>query len=385
MGHPILTDEVLSYGFPRPRTVWLWFAVPFVAAWALSFGWAWLVIFILEAKYDVPDARNSYSWGDGLMLLVGVFIGLWCFRSIGHQMERIANFTRILNSLGDLIDTVFENASDREILLSVALTDGAGGSMDITTGLAIHELVSMILVSGILLLWQYSSATPHLNEAYGIVDILSSDRDKYTGKVPLLFKSSRERSRDTYVSVTMLHLIKSRVEKWSMRDDHGLDFLLTLKQDTDISRPPDYFLHNRARITSSVSKVINDIHNAVVMEDLQVWDGIHIANKILGIIYLILLPGIIWPSQGRWIAVTYPVVFLFVGGLIAYNIFIGDVFQSPNTTHMTFVYRRLLDIETRANTSLMMKYTEFSEKLHGPHYFDIVHRFLSWATPSKSL
>jgi len=385
MGHLVVTDEVLSYGFPKPRTVWLWFAIPFFAAWALSFGWAWLVIFILEANFDVPNNRNAYSWGDGLMLLGGVFIGLWCFKNISHQMQRIANFTRILNGLGELIDVVFENANeDARLTVSVALTDGVGGSVDMCTGMAIRELVTMILESGVLLLWQFSSPTRHLQEALGIVDMLSSGRDRYSGKVPLLFRTKLETTREAYVSLTMLDLVRSRVEKWSGRDDHTTTYLLTLQQDPDSGRPPEKLLHNRTRITSAISTVTNDIHNAVMMEDLQVWRGIHIANKILGIIYLILLPGIIWPSQGRWIAVTYPVVFLFVGGLIAYNIFISDVFQSPTTTHMSLVYDRLIRIEDRCSSELYARYPDFCMDLQGHNYFDVIRRFFSWSVPSKT-
>lgn len=387
MGLHIVTDEVLSYGFPKPRTVWLWFAVPFAVAWLLSFGWAWLVVFILEANFDVPENRNAYSWGDGLMLLGGIFIGLWCFRNIAHQLGRVINFSRVVNALGELVDIVFQNANPNEgLVVGVTLSDGVGGSVDLSTPQAIHELVAMILVSGVLLLWQFSSTTRHLQEVFGIVDTLTTTRDRFSGKVPVLFKTILGATREEYVSLTMLGLVRSRVEAWTARDDHTATFYLSLNPDKDKARelPPEYMLHNRTRIIDAISKVTNEINNAVIMEDLQVWSGIHIANKILGVIYLILLPGIIWPSQGRWIVVTYPVVFLFVGGLVAYNIFLSDVFQSPSTTHTAIIYDRMLRIESYSDTALYNMYPDFCARLGGTSYFNIIHKFFRWNPSSKT-
>lgn len=382
----IVTSDARSYGFPKPRTVWLWFAVPYTAAWFLSFGWAWLVVFILEANFNIPDSRNAYSWGDGLMLLGGVFIGLWCFRTINYQLGRVANFSRIVNALWELIDTVFENANtNTELFIQVGLNDGVGGLVSLSTAQAIHELVAMILVSGVLVLWQYSTSTHYKQEVFDIVDTLQSTRDSYSGKVPVLFKHILDTHSEDVAPLTMLSLVKKRVEAWSASDDYRMVYLLTLKSNPSKDRPPDTMLYNRTRIMDAISKVTSEINNAVITEELKVWSGIHIANKILGIIYLILLPGIIWPSQGRWIVVTYPVVFLFVGGLISYNIFLSDVFQSPSTTHMDAIYKRILRIESQADEALFDKYPVFCSQLGGTSYFNIAHRFLRWNVTSKTI
>jgi hypothetical protein len=135
------------------------------------------------------------------------------------------------------------------------------------------------------------------------------------------------------------------------------------------------------RVLDAISRVSSDINSMVVIEETRLWPVISILNKVLGVLYLIALPWILWPSQGRFIWASTAVVFVTVGCFISYIIFIGDIYKHPTDAHMGHVYDRLLRLELDTGFLLTARYPHLASSLSPP--VEVVSKFFTWKIDSK--
>lgn len=398
MSREVKTAKQLAVGFPEPRALGVTLGLPFALFFGLSFGYPWLTTKVMNSKYEVPDVRDTYGWGDGLMLLVGVLLCMWLMRDNEFQMERLRHVGGIVSRMRTLGEAIFDSATTEQLDVTVSVAD-VGGAVILSTAQAVDELLAMVLTGQLMLIWQFVSRTCDHTEAHAIVDILSSMRGRYSGKVPLVFKAALNEDEPN-ASLVMLGLVRKRIEEWTpgsgfshardvsalfadKRGGTGNIFGGEPEVDADGGGGEAvYLLRDRSRLLTALANVTEDIRTAIIVEDFRPWCWILTAVRFLGVVYLVVLPWILWPSQGDVIHWTYPVIFLFVGGLLIYNIVLSDVFQYPTTTHVARIYKPMQRMETAFNEAFAAKYPDaegddgVDDRGRAKGRFFIIRRFL---------
>jgi hypothetical protein len=242
-------------------------------------------------------------------------------------------------------------------------------SILINTPKAVQELVGGVIVSAVLLLWQLTTNTADNNDAFGITETLGQHTQVYTGHLPVKYRDRMTRTDELIPAIGMLRIVEERVQTMSPS--------VGRRQDEEIIP----ILFRDQLILTEINNLIRAIQKMDADEDSGPWSWIVVANKVLGILYLIVYPFIVWPGQGSWVIFTTPIMYLFLGGIVVFDIFLGDIFRKATDIYAGTVYDSLQTLEDTAEDYLVRKYVILSG---GTRNIEFIERFMNPAKSSKS-
>lgn len=314
-------------------TAWLWFGIPFFLCLCLSPLYAWGIRTVMD-KYEMPSTtRNTFSWGDELVMLIAIFLGLAAYNDINKEVRKLNKLRLVIASCGTLLDSLSFGVTFDKTPIRLK-TWGGGDVVAYTMATALAETVSMIVMCPIILLWESggytSDAMAHATDlARNFSDVSRVGVGAYSVVPDLLVKDYGNGYRP--LSITISSLIEGR--------------LVALEAQTQKKIMS-------AKIYQAVTHMQNVTVEFVRMRERSTWWWISVGNTFIGVLYIILSPFLLWFGQGMYMIITYPVIFLVVGGLITYRWFIGDILQFPTDMHIKTVYNDITTLAGRADTLL---------------------------------
>lgn len=312
------------------KATWFRFGIPFLCFLVASPFYAWGIRELLDKYEHTSATRDSFSWGDEIVMLVGIFLGLAAYNDINKEVRKLNKIRLVVAACDALLDSVsFTIRNDKQ---TVKLRTWSGSTVDYQLSAAVAETVTMIVMCPIILLWEsVVSSGDVLAQASDLSrnfsDVSRVGIGQYSVVPDLLLKDFNSGFRP--LGIIMTSLIESRITQ-----------LATLKV-VEIAKlqPPVTHLRN---ITSEFVRI----------RERSTWWWISVGNTIIGVLYIILSPFLLWFGQGMYMIITYPIIFLVVGGLITYRWYLGDVLRRPTDMHLLFVYNDIATLATRADTLL---------------------------------
>jgi hypothetical protein len=374
-----------GFRFPTARdprySFWPFFALFF----AFSFLYAQFWIWGLEANHSREVFKHTFSFGDFIGIILGVTLVMMYLDDLRYQMSRLARATHIFALFGTLIDEVFDGIS-MSPNLSIQTILAPGQTRDVSTIHAVRQLISMILSTMLVFLWQLVSRKKDVAETYPIVGSIAMGQEGVS-QIPSVYRNRIETSGERNVSLAMLNLVSRRVTAMSAmtRDSSASDVFRDLagtkKVDStspmviNVNRQKPQMIENAATINATISALRTAISEMSLLEEFTMRYWISVTIKVLGVLYLLALPAITWPSQGAWVIMSYPSIFFVVGLFLATDIYVGCIFQSPTTAHMDRTYGHL---QRLAATSSFRYRERFGTKDVAPDRLPLITLVTQW-------
>ncbi len=310
-------------------TAWLWYGIPFLLFLIASPFYAWGIRELMDEYEKTSVTRNTFSWGDELVMLIGIFLGLAAYNDINKEARKLNKLLLVVAACEALLDSLSVSTKFSKDAIKLKTWNGAEAQYTITS--ALTETVSMIVMCPIILVWE--------SAAYG-TDVMAQATD--------LARNFSDVSR---IGVGPYSIVPDWLIKDYQNGFRPLGIIIASLIEGRITA-----LDPKVTSISKMQPGVTHLRNIVAefgrIRERSTWWWISMGNTIIGVLYLILSPFLLWFGQGMYMIITYPVIFLVVGGLITYRWFIGDVLQRPTDIHIRLVYNHISILATRADTLL---------------------------------
>lgn len=281
----------------RPIASFYLYGAIFLVFLVASPFYAWLIHFILDKYEETSKTRNSFSFGDLIVIITGIFIGLYYYHQISKETIKARRFHSVILSCDDYYEHIkmrITTPSTQRDVLALQLCD----------------LLCMHFMLPIFFLWDTHQTKTHslatLDELLGCID---NPGRLSENSLTVIFRSQIMRG------TTASSILISHMEKRLLALESSGCFL----KDTSTSS---------SSYTKDVRTKMADFK--VTQTNMVLWI-VSVANGIIAVLYLLLSPFLLWFSEGWMMLYTYPVIFLIVGGLVTFRWYIGDVILYPNT------------------------------------------------------
>lgn len=384
-------EQAARYRFPGARDPRKSFWPFFVIFFGFSFLYAQLWIWGLEAEHSRETFKHTFSFGDFIGVVMGVTLAAMYIDDIRYQMSRLARATHIFALFNTLVEEVFDSLT-KSPNLSIQVVLYKDVTRDVPTIEAVRQLISMILSTNVVFLWQLVSRSKKVEETYPIVGSIAVGQEG-VAQIPSMYRSRIEISGERNFSLALLNLVSRRVAAMSTmtRDatPPGLfpDLAAPKNADTamsmaiNASKPKPQMIGNATAVNATISNLRTAITEMCLLEAYTMRYWISVTIKVLGVLYLFALPAITWPSQGAFVLASYPAVFSVVGLLLAADVYVGCIFQSPTTAHMDHTYGHL----RRLAASSSFRYREwFGTKDAVEGRIPLTQLVSQWLPPAKA-
>jgi hypothetical protein len=107
-----------------------------------------------------------------------------------------------------------------------------------------------------------------------------------------------------------------------------------------------------AALTLSIQRVRDDVNAFTVMARGSVFWWINVCVRAFGVLYLFAVPFLLWMTQGTLTILWSLVVFLMVGTIVSYRIFLADVIRNPTKWDMGPVRDEIINMCRKADARI---------------------------------
>ena len=338
------------------RNFYLFFFVAFVVgvggSVGVAYGWS-------KALHHEVTGRRDFSF---VGFIAALFIMALTIHSILYHRHRLMQFTQIIASFSALVDSVFYNLAEPPMTQNtVLIISKKSGDVYLDTTEATKEVLVGLLLSVTLIVWQ-SVKAPH----YSIDDL----RDKVINLVKAQLEKSHRSNTDQfsstfarelasiyydqYFGVVLLDIVLDRIIKMGsvcVALDPEQKFVPTAPSDRGVQMFKD-----TTPIATQVVHIKEQLKQFEFDADFRPWWWVSWSIKLMGILYPFVIPPAYFTVLGADIIYVGPIMFLFVGGLVLIDIFLGDPFYQPTNVQMGYVYGYLQDIPLKARRRYAVRF-----------------------------
>ena len=305
----------------------------FLVFFVASPFYAWGIHDLLDKFAPESKTRNSFSCGDELVIITGIFLGLAAYNDISKQMRKVARLTKAVaecETLMDQFSTVVATSNmfaSEKPFISVASQSSSQKTL-ISPRSCIVDCATLVIMCPVFLIYEMS----HRRES-DVQQIIQRFRPVNTTSVEsfnIIRSIISDISGYTAISSGVMSIFAARV-------------LLLQNAKVILEGSGDLCA---AIANNNVRSAINEYENSLIETG---WWVISLVYTILGVLYLFLAPFLLWFGQGWFMLYSYPVIFLLVGGLTSYRWYIGDVLTNPRELFIRPVYNRLKRIAMKGD------------------------------------
>lgn len=389
-----------SYVLPAPRGEALRFGGGFIVVGAIFMAWATLVTFVMEDQLTVTQGEKVTLWGSLVVGIICIVLFLWSIEGLKFENNKLGAAFRFVAQCKKLCVTLIRNRVEKPTALIQMIRPGVTKQPFLfSVSTAARETAAMIVTAVILLLWQLTSTRRERREAIEIAHTLNA-ANNYTGAVPEIFGSAMDSEFSTVWKYSiMLDLVEQRLnclctsESKQAMSEHKRSSDTTMHENRPptlaLSKPPrnvfqdagggrgevsfdySYFpgqsfkmsqscrdeyavfcFYSRDLLLENFNAVKTQAEELLIAHDLGMWWGMTLAIKILGVLFFLVLPAILYLEQGRWCILSVGIIYVFVGGIFFYYIFTGNIFQKPTLSKCGVLYQNILALEHSCNNEL---------------------------------
>jgi len=335
----------------RPWTGWVMFGGIFFIFFGLSFLYSWGIISLMDKYVDPSSTRNTFSFGDELVIMVGLILWMTAYSDVMREAEKLRTILEMIAEHSSLLDIFIQCIPlivDPKTIIKV--TSWQGSVANYTAGEAILETFLMIVMSPMLFLWESTTRRDYGGEGAELLGNFGDPALNPAGRKNVVqdyVTKTREMNKAQSMGITMLSAIQNRMYLFDA-------------------------IHSSNTITTRVQPTLTNLRTKCEhfekLRDSSPWWVITFFTFILGVLYLFAAPFLLWFGQGWFTFATYAMVFLFIGGQLSYRWFISDIFYRPTDMHIQRVYDEIAALALKADKH-MQHSTDFRRQ---PHYTHLV-------------
>lgn len=305
----------------------------FLVFFVLSPFYAWGIHDLLDKFAPESKTRNSFSFGDELVIVTGIFLGLAAYNDISKQMRKVARLTKavaecetLMDQFSTVVATSNLSASDKASIAVAA--QSSTQKILISPKACILDCATLVIMCPVFLIYEMSQRRE--SDVQQIIQRFRPVNTTATESFHIIRSIISDISGYTAISSGVMSIFAARV--------------LLLQNARVILEGSGDLCATIAN--NNVRSAINEYENSLIETG---WWVISLVYTILGVLYLFLAPFLLWFGQGWFMLYSYPVIFLLVGGLTSYRWFIGDVLTNPRELFIRPVYSRLKRIAMKGD------------------------------------
>lgn len=305
----------------------------FLVFFVASPFYAWGIHDLLDKFAPESKTRNSFSFGDELVIITGIFLGLAAYNDISKQMRKIARLTRavaecetLMDQFGTVVTASNLSVSDKANI--VVATQSVNQKTMISSRACIFDCFTLIIMCPVFLIYEMNRRRE--SDVQQIIHRFRPVNTTLMESFNIIRNTIHDISSYTTISSGVMSIFAARV--------------LLLQNAKVILEGSGDLCATIAN--NNVRSAINEYENSLIETS---WWVISLVYTILGVLYLLLAPFLLWFGQGWFMLYSYPVIFLLVGGLTSYRWYIGDVLTNPRELFIRPVYNRIKSIATKGD------------------------------------
>jgi hypothetical protein len=267
----------------------------FVALVASPF-YAWGIKELMDKTEGTSAMRNGFSFGDEIAIVVGIFLVFACYNDVNKELRKSALLLTAVLALKRVVATITPEPQNTQSGRGVVQKSQSTGKMPLT-------MLSVAAMTGVCVIIEAENTNVSAARIQQIISSVSPDTGAHASSVQSILN---------HIS--------------SFADDRV------------------------ALAVNSAAEAVDRFYIAMIPSSFWI---VSTATTVIGFLYLLLVPFLLWFGQGWNMLYTYPVYFLIVGGGLAYRLHLRDAVNSPTRMSMLGVHTQIWDTVAGAQKTYM--------------------------------
>lgn len=268
----------------------------FVALVASPF-YAWGIKELMDKTEGTSAMRNGFSFGDEIAIVVGIFLVFACYNDVNKELRKSALLLTAVLALKRVVAAITPDQQNAQSGRGTVQKSGQSG------GKAMTAMLSVAAMTGVCVIIEAENTSVSAARIQQIISSVSPEAGAHASSVQSILN---------YVSL---------------------------------------FAEDRAALAvNSAAEAVDRFYIAMIPSSFWI---VSTATTVIGFLYLLLVPFLLWFGQGWNMLYTYPVYFLIVGGGLAYRLHLRDAVNSPTKMSMLGVHTQIWDTVAGAQKTYM--------------------------------
>lgn len=320
-----------------PWTGWAAYGVFFFLSFIASFFYAWGIIQMMNTYVETSSTKNTFSFGDELVLLVGIVLWGSAYNDVLRENDKlrlaravVAQHLAVMKAIIQALRTSSQGIKPTDKMRITMFKMNM--SQEYTYQEALCETCLMLVMSPIIFLWESTTSRDYTGEGADLLRNFNNSEFNPVGTRNMIqeyVRNMRDGSRAQTMGMIMVDAIQERLIQLDMGKG-----LIWMKVGSHMA---------------SMQKTCSDFE---ILRDCNQWMLISVFNIILGVLYLLAAPLLLWFGQGWFTLAVYPMVYLFVGGQLTYRWFISDIFYRPTDWYIQLIYDDITSLASHADNEI---------------------------------
>jgi hypothetical protein len=267
----------------------------FVALVASPF-YAWGIKELMDKTEGTSAMRNGFSFGDEIAIVVGIFLVFACYNDVNKELRKSALLLTAVLALKRVVAAITPDLQNTQSGRGVVQKSQSTGKMP-------PAMLSVAAMTGVCVVIEAENTSVSAARIQQIISSVSPDAGAHASSVQSILN---------HIS--------------SFADDRV------------------------ALAVNSAAEAVDRFYIAMIPSSFWI---VSTATTVIGFLYLLLVPFLLWFGQGWNMLYTYPVYFLIVGGGLAYRLHLRDAVNSPTRMSMLGVHTQIWDTVAGAQKTYM--------------------------------
>jgi hypothetical protein len=342
------------------------FVFLFGASWGVSYGWKHLMDGCCKDTVG-KDSLAFMGWVMAIILFV------WTFLELFAKIERVKKLSKLLVAFFNVVDVLFQGSNDYEYAKNATLpVVVAGYPRYLEYYTALGEVLLSILTSAGLLFLEAGASDNRITHTEAVdfiqgiyASALSSNRNggsttttnisPEVSHLKSIFETqaSLQIKGEASYSLLMLSIVAERIQ-----------FMQTKCENKQFTECAPMVLN----YTLIVGCIIDlKVQMQTFLEepvDVAALPWIKWPMNIIGLLFPFLIPPLFYSTMGSNIFYLGPVLFFFMGGVVLFDICIGNHLRHPTTLYMGPLYLKFNQLGDKMQYLFTKR---FQHAAAGPH------------------
>lgn len=336
----------------EPKNPLLYFVVLYFILLVLYGFYAWGISALME---NIIFKNRTWDNSNPIQLFVVFSAGIIFVVLNGRDVQKEKMKARLFNSIvlayDALIDKVYSNLSPSRGWISVH----GPQTVIYSSRSLVFEVTLMKMMSLILLLWQFSSASKLDAEGNEMLNTFSNIVLGFKSNVPLSFSDFMRSAASSNWGMAMFSMIERRI---------------------NILCDEKVLIMGNTRVAPVLDRVRARIEEFISYTQTGTFWWINVTTRIFGVLYLFAVPFMLWPTQGILTILWSEIVFVVFGSHVVYRFFIADVFMSPTKWDVGPIVDMVTNLAAKADMNFDKIQSESGEEKIKTTITTIVRKYL---------
>lgn len=308
------------------------YGIAFLVCWIAAEFYAWGVHELLDKTLSDSKGRNSFTFGDEILLVLSVVLVAWAYNGISNEYLKISRLTKVVMEFENLIDCLSTALMPQQQRTIIKIRTPNGQEVQMTACDFINELTSLVFFGPIFILWDSCNETTNRSaQAYE------------------LFSNFSNPARCGWVRSTVPENLRTNFMNNQMGNLSDILLILIINRINTLEANKLVIPASSFGLQFAIRGVRIATDNLRLSQTRKIPWIVSLVYSIIGFLYLLLAPFLLWFGQGWFMLYTYPVIFLAVGGIVSYRWYLSDSINSPTYQNMYPIHSKIISVAEKAD------------------------------------